>query len=434
MNGYPDPQDGYSGRDRRGVVLLITLVILVILSTLGYTLSAQVAARRRRDRYIIDYAQTQYACTSGIKCALVLLNDLEPSLISRPNEPDFSDIFAMSEPAYQELLAQMGVDLTTENEDRRDTGDVEDAEDINDLDDAALAENDGAAASSVSATIRGPYGSPWPLVAEALEFEIATAKVKIEIEDENAKYPLGWAFIDDEKVKPQADVGFVTFCEWMGYTAGEIEGLREDLAVVARIRPFKTEFKPITEPVTRQPTSLRSRTQSRTSARTASAASSRKTVSAAEQMTQQSMALAGLFHSSLMDRDLLARPTIVSESRNESALKYLGLWGTQKVNINTAPRHVLEAVFAFGSVADAPKIADAIVTQRRVKPFSDLDELKNGVSQFSDKIEDAKDFITTTSDCFTVRVTAVSGVARTVAVLGATKEGTKVKRIAVISD
>lgn len=32
-------------KDRQGVVLLVTLVILVILATLGYTLSAQVAAR-----------------------------------------------------------------------------------------------------------------------------------------------------------------------------------------------------------------------------------------------------------------------------------------------------------------------------------------------------------------------------------------------------
>jgi len=32
------------------VILLITLVILVILSTLGYTLCAEVAARRHRDQ------------------------------------------------------------------------------------------------------------------------------------------------------------------------------------------------------------------------------------------------------------------------------------------------------------------------------------------------------------------------------------------------
>ncbi len=433
MNERPE-QLGDSDRDRRGVVLLITLVILVILSTLGYTLSAQVATRRRRDRYVIDYAQTQYACTSGVKCSLVLLTDLEVSLISRPNEPDFSDIFAMSEEAYQDLLIQAGLDLTTEDQGHRRSND-EDVNDVNEL--SALGsddEDDKDGSSSGSGMIRGPYGSPWPLVAEPTELEIGQAKVTIEIEDENAKYPLGWAFIDDEKVKPQADVGFVMFCEWMGYTPDEIKGFKEDLKVVEGIRPFKMEFKPITEPVKRAPASLRSRTRSRTSAGSNDAASSRKTVSAAEQLTQQSMALAGLFHSSLMDRDLLARPSVVSESRDESALKYLGLWGTRKVNINTAPRQVLEAAFAFGSVADAPKIADAIILQRRIQPFTDLDDIKNKVMAYSDSIDDAKDFITTTSTCFTVKVTAVSGAARSVAVVGATKDGTKVKRIAVISD
>ena len=146
------------------------------------------------------------------------------------------------------------------------------------------------------------------------------------------------------------------------------------------------------------------------------------------------MTLAGIFHSSLLDRDLLARSSVLSDSRDESALKYLGLWGTRKVNVNTAPRHVLEAAFAFGSVADAPKIAQAIIEQRRVKPFSDIDELKSGVFAYSDSIEDAKDYITTKSTCFTVRVTAISGAARSVAVAGAIADGTKVKRIAVISD
>lgn len=423
--------------------MLITLVILVILSTLAYTLSVEVAARRRRDRYIIDYAQTKYACASGVKCALTLLGDLDASLISRPNEPDFSDVFALDEPAYQKLLAEVSVDTSMAGDDRNDVNESDTTsaagiEDINDLNDVTLAEGDDGHGSNTAAVIRGPYGWEWPVAAEPVELEIASAKVTIQVEDENAKYPLGWAFIDDEQVQAQADVGFMTFCEWMGYGKEDIGVLRENLTAVATIRPFKMEFKTISEPVTQQqPTSLRNRTRSRTGSRASAqttAPTSRKTVSATEQMDQQSAALAGLFHSSLMDRDILARPSIDSESRNESALKYLGLWGTRQVNVNTAPRHVLEAAFAFGSVADAPKIAQMIIDQRRIKPFSDIDELKSGVFQYSDSIEDAREFITTKSTCFTVRVTAVSGLARSVAVAGATTDGTKVKQIAVISD
>ena len=67
-----NPQTGRENRrhDAPGVVLLITLVILVILATLGYTLSAQVAARRHRAQYIIDYGQAKYACASALKYAL----------------------------------------------------------------------------------------------------------------------------------------------------------------------------------------------------------------------------------------------------------------------------------------------------------------------------------------------------------------------------
>ena len=113
MNGHrhahrPGPS---SRRDGRGVILLITLVVLVILATLGYTLTVRVAARRHRDQYIVDYCIAKHACASGLKYALSSMKTLEFSLISRPNEPDFSDVFAMSEPEYQKLLDQMALSL-----------------------------------------------------------------------------------------------------------------------------------------------------------------------------------------------------------------------------------------------------------------------------------------------------------------------------------
>lgn len=115
-------------------------------------------------------------------------------------------------------------------------------------------------------------------------------------------------------------------------------------------------------------------------------------------------------------------------------MKYLGLWGTRQVNINTAPRHILEAALAFGSIADAPKIADAIIQRRRTKPFSDIEEAKKDIFRYANAIEKCQPFITTTSTTFTVRVTATSGVARKVAMAGVNREGRRVKRIAVISD
>ncbi len=138
-----------------------------------------------------------------------------------------------------------------------------------------------------------------------------------------------------------------------------------------------------------------------------------------------------LLHSSLIDTEVLARPTIISERRKESALKYMGMWGSRKVNINTAPRHVLEAAFTFGG--DADEIAEEIIQRRRIKPFTNIEELKRALFGYSNAIEKCEKYITTASSFFTIKVTAVSGVARTSAVIAIMKEGKKIQKIAVIS-
>jgi hypothetical protein len=272
-------------------------------------------------------------------------------------------------------------------------------------------------------------------VTEPIEFEVGAAKVTVEIEDENAKYPLGWAMLEDEKLGAQAGVGWTTFCEWMGYTSAEIDSLNTDLAEIGKVRPFKVEFKPESEAV-EAPASLRSRITRSTgrSSTTARAAVRRKTIPVSEQIRRQEKEFAALFHSSLVNTDLLARPSILSDSRKESALKYLGLWATRHVNVNTAPRHVLEAALAFGSIADAPKIADAIILHRQINPVADVNELKQAILGYSDSIDDSKDFLTAKSTVFTVRVTAVSGVAKAVAIAAVSKEGDKIQQIAMICD
>lgn len=423
-----------SRRDGRGVILLITLVILVILATLGYTLTVRVAARRHRDQFIIDYSIAKHACASGLKYALASMKDLEFQLVSRPNEPDFSDVFAMSEPEYQKLLDQMALSLAdgnpAEDEFAEDFVGLDDVNDPNDSD-----PNGPPSPGPKALEIPGPYGPPWPLVTEPIEFEVGAAKVTVEIEDENAKYPLGWAMLADEKRGAQAGVGWTTFCEWMGYTSAEIDSLNTDLADLGKVRPFKVEFKPESQAV-EAPVSLRSRItrSTRRSSTPARAAVRRKTIPVSQQIQQQEKEFAALFHSSLVNADLLARPSIISDSRKESALKYLGLWATRHVNVNTAPRHVLEAALAFGSIADAPKIADAIILHRQIKPVADVNELRRAILGYSDSIDDCKDFITATSTVFTVRVTAVSGVAKAVAIAAVSKEGDKIQQIAVISD
>jgi hypothetical protein len=279
--------------------------------------------------------------------------------------------------------------------------------------------------------IAGPYGPAWPYVSEPVEFEIGSAKVRIEIQDENAKYPLGWAMRDDADVRREAEAGFEIVCEMNGLGAEQIESLKLDFEEIKKIRPFAIDFKTITrtvrKPVTRRSTNIKSRTSKAPTTRV-----TRQTVKVPDQIAEQTTHFSKLFHSSLIDTETLARPVITGpDDRSESAFKYMGMWGSMKVNINTAPRHVLEAAFIFGG--DAVKIAEEIIQRRRIEPFSDFQDLKTELFEYSNSLEKCEKYITTVSRFFTIKVTAVSGVAKATTVIAITKDGGKVQRVAVIN-
>jgi len=434
--------NNYHNRNRPGIVLLVTLVLLVVLATLSYTLTSLVSAQRHRDQYIIDYSQARYGCDSAVKYALATLQDINTQLISRPNEPDFSDLFVLSKAEIKELLDQWAVENAAVTKDNSsnikgidDINYIDYISDINDINDI-YADKIGSADSNEagSLTIRGPYGPAWPFVTEPVEFEIASATVRIEIEDENAKYPIGWMLMSDRQVQREADAGFVTFCEWMGLEKERLEPLKSQLQQISLIKPFKLEFKPIRKTV-RIPTVTKKTSTATAGKRTIRTSTRPKvtttTITASDQMAKQNADFTKLLHSSLIDTEALARPYI--QGRKESALKYIGMWASGKVNINTAPRHVLEAAFAFGGLSDATEIAEQIIQRRRVEPFANIEDLSRELIRYSDSIRKCEEYITTVSSFFTIKVTAVSGVAKASATIAVMKDGEKVQRIAIIS-
>jgi hypothetical protein len=207
--------------------------------------------------------------------------------------------------------------------------------------------------------------------------------------------------------------------------------LEEQLLPIAEIKPFKVNFKPLTRTVRSPITTSTTSSKPGSIRRTPRTRIVRKTIPASQQMTEQTEYFAKLFHSSLVDTEWLARPTVESDIRKESVLKYMGTWASLKVNINTAPRHVLEAAFMWGGNAD--RIAEAIIQRRRIKPFEDMEELKRELFVYSSSIDKCEKYITMTSRIFTIRVTAVSGVAKASSVIAISKDGKKVRRIAVVN-
>jgi hypothetical protein len=417
-------------RNRPGVVLLVTLVLLVVLATLGYTFSDRIASQRHRDQYIIDYSNARYGCDSAVKYALATMENLESELVSRPNEPDFSDLFALDEVGIQELLAQWDMESKS--------GTLNRSKNFDDKSGIKNVNSTGRNQSGMdelygldSIVIRGPYGPPWPYVTEPAEFEIGSAKIRIEVEDENAKYPLGWAMMNIPELERETEAGFVTFCEMMGMDFMQIDSLREQLKQIGEIKPFALAFKPITKTVTSPATTaIKTASRSRTS-RTPRPRITRTTIPVTKQISDQTTHFAKMFHSSLIDTEPLEQPTIVVGDRKEYPLKYIGLWGTRQVNINTAPRPVLEAAFIFGG--NQVEIAEEIIQQRQQEPFENIEDLKDKLSRYSESIGMCEEYITTESKFFTIKITSTSGVASASSVIAITKEGEKVTRIAVIN-
>ena len=437
------------GEKHHGVVLILTLLVLVVLSVVGYTLTARVSAQRHRYQYLIDHQSARYACDAGTKYAIVNITNMSPKLIDRADVPDFSDLFALTDEEYQLLLddwtaqkiskeAQKALeatdayntDLTLDDQYYRNFLEIPEGKLNSEIFDTNGPNNINRSSMMKSPkteelVIPGPYGQKWPLVSKPINFKIGSSKIKIEIEDENAKYPLGWALLKQGNVQLESLAAFKTFCEWMNINDLEFLSLQNDLDQIAQIKSFKLDFKTVTkkEMVTESKEVKRGNRVVKVPKKT----TKKITIPA----SAHTAAFAYMFNSSLINSDILARPATLSEKRKESALKYMGLWGSNKVNINTAPRHVLEAAFTFGG--DAAQIAEEIIQLRQITPIKDIEELRKNLLRYSESIEKTKPYITTTSDFFIIRVTATSGTATVINVIAINKESRKVEKIAVMS-
>ncbi|MCK4958900.1 MAG: general secretion pathway protein GspK, partial [Planctomycetes bacterium] len=271
----------------------------------------------------------------------------------------------------------------------------------------------------------------WPYVIEPIEFEIGQAKVTITIEDENAKMPLTWAITADKNVGRLATDSLRTFCEWMQMDSFQMDDLYAQLEDIAEHKKFTIVLKPITS---KQTVTVKPPPASKTSSR--SRVIRRPTTSTIVRQTRPAIAhtadFARLLHSSMLDLEKLAKPISATGDRHESALKYLALWGSQRININTAPRHVLEAAFTFGGYPT--QIADEVIRRRKEKPFKTIDDLSSEIYGYSDAIRKATPYLTIRSAFFSIKVTVSCGSAKTTSVATIVKGEKEIQRIAMITE
>ena len=451
-------------RHRSGIALLFTLIVLTVLVTVIYILSSRIATHKHRQQYMIDYQNARYACDSGMKYALAAMTDLSVRLIERPDEPDFSDVFYMTTGQYQQYLADWAEVLIARQLEQAQSSDAAfgtgslfgdnpaagmasmftgagsmDPNGVNPLAGGGMPMtsygSDGLGIDPNTIEIRGPYGPPWPLAMKPIEIEIGQGHVRIEIIDENAKLPLTWAITSDQKVQRAADDAVELFCEWMQMAPYEIDALFAQLEEVGKKKKFKIDPEPIAVAQRVATPTRSSRTVSRTSRlRTGSSLLNRSGTTirrTARPAIMNTADFARLLHSTGIDLETLARPDPHTGERAESPLKYLALWGSQRVNINTAPRHVLEAAFVFGG--HHVEIAETIIERRRTKPFKSIDELEEMLYGYATSIRECRPYLTTKSTFFSIRVTAWAGTAKASAVTTVIKDGKQVQRIAMLT-
>ena len=425
--------------NRSAVVLVLTLLVLTVLSVITAGLSIQITQVKRRQQYQIDYQKTRYACDSALKYMLAILPAKNLKLTEREGLPDFSDLFWMTQQDYEQYIRFWLYDADPEKIQsvlKPETGIVEPTFDLPSDPVLALAEaikimtaqaqnepnqwqaddpyiSEEEMLRNVDPNrieVPGPYGEPWPYVIEPIELEMGPAQVRITLEDENAKLPLGWALLKDEV----AQAAFVTFCEMMRMDELTIDELKSQIELVAEEKAYQQDAQPIL---------VKARQSAARSKQSKAKDQLRPAIANAADFSK-------LFHSSLLNQEVLSRPLPDTGERYESPLLYLGMWGSQRININTAPHHVLEAAFTFGG--HEVEIANEIVRRRQEKPYKNIKELTDELYVYKVEIDKVEKYITTQSAFFKIRVECTSGLAHCSAVATVFKDKKNVQNLAIL--
>jgi len=452
---------------RRGLVLALALVVLVVLASAVAILSARVFSARHRQQYIIDYQQARYGMDSALKYMLAVMPGRQFTPIVRAGAPDFSDLFWMTRQEYDQYIANWAAQATPEQIEKytrkapaaslqpESQSGVADAlqqliRKMLDIQPPSADANEFAASDYGQQTVSfdpnqieipGPYGPRWPYVIEPIEIEIGSAKVRITIEDENAKMPLSWGAVAGKLAdNRQAKASIDTFTEWMQMDKERADELVGQLDEIGKKKVFTPNPSPIllqaaTSPAVPQQQQQQGRFVTRRSYRRpqqppAPPPQSREQTLKERPAVVHATDFAKLFHSSLLDSESLSRPQPDRVFEDESCAKYLSLWGSQRVNINTAPRQVLEAAFTFGGRAE--ELAEKIIEARREKPFPTIAVLRDTFYGDLDAIGRVQNYIDTRSNFFSIHIESASGAARVWAVATVIKEREQMQLLAVM--
>ncbi|MCK5270331.1 MAG: general secretion pathway protein GspK [Sedimentisphaerales bacterium] len=382
---------------RRGFTLLLTLLTLVLLAGLIVRFQADTTLHVRASNYRVYQLQCRYAAESAVVAARQIIRATQRQMEEAQRNARIERARKRAAPKSESELLKL-VDPCSLSDpcsllDPCSTADPCSIGDPCGLADLIWAEEEIAEEIS-------------PFLFARQKLKIGLVSVEIKIYDENSKFPIYWLLHSPiEKNTDYRDKSVKLLAERL-----EAEPAANNEAVDLARKTGKAMNVP--EPMNYL-------------YRRSSGRSRYRRVAWRLKRSRQSKSLAGKG----IDHNKLLRQTMSNffyqwqeELKQNEKYKnmltplpnhparfadYIGCWGHNRININTAPVEVLEA--AFLPLGITKKTAEAVVVHREKNPFANPTQLQRvrGISRTM--LNAAKVLSTTSSDTFSIQITTSLG-------------------------
>jgi len=345
-----------------GVTLLLTLMVLVILSIVVVQFQIDANQQNRATSYRIERLKCRYAAESGIAIGSRIIKQYFDSNIN--------------------LQVAADMPIFPDNQ----------ADEPNQLPDES---NQPQAAPDIWSDIPPEDQLPWFVLSQET-YQINGADVTIEIHDENAKWPIVWLLtspFDRSHRSTNAERGLKAYADTFNINRNDFE------AAVNLIHSLGESLPLPPPPVSYAGAGLRMAPKGRTGGYVQ--------LLTEEQDRHKMMGNFARYwyeHFDLRPGDPLEKDRLNS---NLSFAECVSLWGAFHININTAPRTLLETVFEPIGMSEYQM--DALMNFRQNKPFTAPSQLRDINRIPANMRNNLLPLILIKSRTFTVHVTATMG-------------------------
>jgi len=340
----------------RGITLLLTLVVLVVLAIVIVQFQADAHLYTRSSSYHLEQLQCRYAAESGIIVASHLIKEAVRKKLTSSTKPDI----------MEDLLAF----------DPNDPNSFEIVFEPNDF----LEEK------------------PPDFVILQKTIDIGSSEVTIEIHDEKGKWPMLWllqrTFDYSVRRGKTTDEVFRRFAQDMSVERDLVNDTMKLARAIA---------KPLKIPKSKTIVTGRGKSRKVRNRRV----SRRKRRGREKNLRKLTTTFGVNWQNTLLNDPYYAPLRDIAEDNRASFADHLGVWGHDRINLNTAPVELLENV--LGPWGLTKEQAQAIVEQRKEKPIKSVGMLGKLKGMSKAQARNINHFCVVKSNTFSAHVRARVG-------------------------